>query len=119
MRKQGGVEDEEAMGAAERQRIRKRQSYALKMAKTGRVVNHALGRRRVDEQLRVDSLARAVCEHIAAAGRVIAITEQAIRDHAAAAALAAEMAAAASAAASAMQAAGAQYSEEDWPTFGE
>ena len=97
--------------AAERQRIRKRLSYALKMAKTGRVVNHALGRRRVDEQLRVDSLARAVCEHVAAAGRVIAITEQAIRDHgerSAAAALAAEMAAAASATASAMQAAGAQ-----------
>ena len=81
MRTQGDVEEKEDMDAAARQRIRKQHSYARKMAKTGRVVNHALGRRRVDEQLRVDSLARAVCEHIAAAGRVLAITEQVIRRH--------------------------------------
>ena len=99
------------MEPAERERIRKRLSYARKMEKTGRVVNPALGRRRVDEQVRVDSVARVVCEHVAAAGRVLAITAQVIRDHgerSAAAALAAEMSAAASAAALATQAAGAQ-----------
>ena len=99
------------MPTAEGERIRKRLAYARRMERNGRVVNHALGRRRVDEQVRVDSVARVVCEHVAAAGRVLAITAQVIRDHgerSAAAALAAEMSAAASAAASAMQAAGAQ-----------
>ena len=99
------------MATAERERIRKRLAYARKMERIGRVVNHALGRRRVDEQVRVDSVARVVCEHVAAAGRVLAITAQVIRYHgerSAAAALAAEMSAAASAAALATQAAGAQ-----------
>ena len=97
--------------ARERNRLRMRRSYALKIAKSGRVVNPALGRRRFDEQLQVDSVARVVCEHVAAAGRVLAITAQVIRDHgerSAAAAFAAETSAAASAAALATQAAGAQ-----------
>ena len=73
---------------AVRQRRLKREQYALNIAKTGRVVNQSLGRRRVDEQLRVDSL-------LAAAGRVITMADRAIREHeerSAAAALAAEMA---------------------------
>ena len=77
-----------------RQRRLKREQYALNIAKTGRVVNQSLGRRRVDEQLRVDSL-------LAAAGRVITMADRAIREHeerSAAAALAAEMAPVASAA---------------------
>ena len=77
-----------------RQRRLKREQYALDIAKTGRVVNQSLGRRRVDEQLRVDSL-------LAAAGRVITMADRAIREHeerSAAAALAAEMAPVASAA---------------------
>ena len=79
---------------AVRQRRLKREQYALNIAKTGRVVNQSLGRRRVDEQLRVDSL-------LAAAGRVITMADRAIREHeerSAAAALAAEMAPVASAA---------------------
>ena len=59
---------------AVRQRRLKREQYALNIAKTGRVVNQSLGRRRVDEQLRVDSL-------LAAAGRVITMADRAIREH--------------------------------------
>ena len=58
---------------AVRQRRLKRERYALNIAKTGRVVNQSLGRRRVDEQLRVASL-------LAEAGRVITFADRAIRD---------------------------------------
>ena len=57
---------------AVRQRRLKREQYALDIAKTGRVVNQSLGRRRVDEQLRVDSL-------LAAAGRVITMADRAMK----------------------------------------